>query len=66
MAKGVGMDWELRVSACKVLHIEQYICIYCIYKNNKVLLYSTVNYIQRPEINHNEKEYKKECICMYN
>ena len=27
--------------------------------NNKVLLYSTENYIQFPGINHNGKEYKK-------
>ena len=27
--------------------------------NNKVLLYSTGNYIQYPEINHNGKGYKK-------
>ena len=37
--------------------------------NNKVLLYSTGNYIQYPEINHNGKEYKKEyiyiCVCVY-
>ena len=26
--------------------------------NNKVLLYTTGNYIQYPEINHNGKEYK--------
>ena len=34
--------------------------------NNKVLLYSTKNHIQYPEINRNGKEYKKECIFMYN
>ena len=34
--------------------------------NNKVLLYSTGNYIQYSGINHNGKEYKKECIYMYN
>ena len=55
---GGGMDWEFRVSRCKVLHIE--------WINNKVLLYSTGNYIQYPGINHNGKEYKKECIYMYN
>ena len=32
----------------------------------KVLLYSTGNYIQYPVINHNGKEYEKECIYMYN
>ena len=32
---------------------------YYIYRleNNKVLVYSTGNYIQHPEINHNRKEY---------
>ena len=34
---------------CKLLYIE--------WINNKVLLYSTGNYIQYPMINHNEKEY---------
>ena len=34
--------------------------------NNKVLLYSTGNYIQYPVINHDRKEYKKECIYIYN
>ena len=34
--------------------------------NNKVLLYSTGNYIQYPGINQNGKEYKKECIYAYN
>ena len=29
--------------------------------NNKVLLYSTGNYIQYPVINHNGKEFEKEC-----
>ena len=35
---GGGMEWEVEVSRCKLLYIE---CI-----NNKVLLYSTENYIQ--------------------
>ena len=34
--------------------------------NNKALLYSKGNYSQYLEINHNGKEYKKECIFMYN
>ena len=40
--------------------------------NNKVLLYSTGNYIKYPVIDYNGKEYVKECIyahineCMYN
>ena len=47
--KGRGMDWEFGVGRCKLLHLE--------WINNKVLLYSTGNYVQSPEINHNEKEY---------
>ena len=43
------MDWEFGVSRCKVLHIER--------MDNKVLLYSTGNYIQCPGRNHNGKEY---------
>ena len=35
-----------------------------IYRNNKVLVYSTGNYIQYPVINYNGKEYDKECIYM--
>ena len=42
---GGGMDWEFGISRCKLLYIE--------WKNNKVLLYSTGNYIQYPVINHN-------------
>ena len=34
--------------------------------NDKVLLYSTGNYIQHPVINHNGKEHiEKEGICMH-
>ena len=51
---GGGMDWEFGVSRCKLLYIE--------WINNKVLLYSTGNYIQYPVINHNGKEYEKEYI----
>ena len=47
-----GMDWEFGVNRCKLLYTELI--------NNKVLLYSTGNY-QYPVINHNGKEYKKEC-----
>ena len=52
-----GMDWEFGVSRCKLLCIE--------WIKNKVLLYSTGNYIQYPVINHNRKEYEKECVCVY-
>ena len=46
-----GMDWEYGISRCKLLYIA--------WINNKVLLYSTGNYIQYPVINHNGKEYEK-------
>ena len=45
-----GMEWEVRVSRSKLLYVERI--------NNKVLVYSTENYIQYPMIIHNEKEYK--------
>ena len=52
-----GRDWEFGIPRCKLLYIE--------WMNNKALLYSTGNYIQYPVINHNGKEYEKECIYMY-
>ena len=55
---GRGLDWEFGVSRCKLVYTE--------WINNKVLLCSTGNYIQYPVINHNGKEYEKECIHMYN
>ena len=48
---GGGKDWEFRISRCKLAYVE---CI-----NNKILLYSTGNYIQYPVINHNGKENEK-------
>ena len=51
------MDWEFEFSRCRLLHIE--------WINSKVLLYSTGNYTQYPEINHNGKEYKKGCVYIY-
>ena len=52
-----GMYWEFGVSRCKLLHIE--------WINNKILLYSTENYIQCRMIKHNGKEYiKKDYICI--
>ena len=54
---GRGMDWEFGVSRCKLLYIE--------WINNKVLLYSTGNHIHYPVINHNGKEYEKQCIYIY-
>ena len=55
---GGGKDWEFGISRCKLLHIG--------WINNKVLLYSTGNYVQYLMINHNGKENEKECIHMYN
>ena len=46
---GGGMEWEVGFGRCKLLYIE--------WIKNKVLLYSTGNYIQYPMINHNGKEY---------
>ena len=48
---------EFEVGRCKLLHSEGI--------NNKVLLYSTGNYIQSPGINHNGKEHKKMYIYVY-
>ena len=42
--EGSGMDGEFGVSRCKLLHLEKI--------NNKVLLYSTGNYIQSLGIDH--------------
>ena len=57
-ARGWGkrMGWESEVGRCKLLHLE--------WINNKVLLYSTRNYIQSPGINHNGREYYKKRLYM--
>ena len=44
---GGGMEWETGVSRCKLLYRE--------WINNKVLPYSTANYIQYRLMNHNGK-----------
>ena len=49
-----GMDWELGVSRCRLLHLE--------WISNEVLLYSPGNYIQSSGINHNGKEYLKKNV----
>ena len=54
---GAGMDWEFGINRCKLLHIE--------WMNNKVLLYSTGNYIEYAIINHNEKEKKLGCFRLF-
>ena len=53
---GGVMDWEFGISRCKLLYME--------WIKNRVLLYNTGNCIQYPVINHNGKEYEKECICI--
>ena len=47
------MDWEFGINRCKLLYRE--------WIDNKVLPYSTENYIQYPVINHKGKEDEKEC-----
>ena len=56
--KGHGgrMDWEFRISRCKLSYIE--------WVNNRVLLYSMGNYIQYPVLIHNGKVYEKIHICI--
>ena len=56
--QGRVVDWEFGISRFKLLYIK--------WINNKVLLYSKANCIQYPVINHNGKEYEKECVYMYN
>ena len=53
--------WETAyvLSLSAVLGISRYRQLYRGWINNKVLLYSTGNYIQYPVINHNGKEYEK-------
>ena len=53
---GGGLDPAFGVSRCKLLYIG--------WINNKVLLYSTGNYIPHPVINHNRQEYE-EYIYLY-
>ena len=45
------------ISRCTLLHLE--------WINNKLLLYSTRNYIQSPGINHNGKEFFKKNIYIH-
>ena len=55
---GGGMGWEFGISRCKLLYRE--------WIDNKVLLYSTENYIQCPMMNHNGKGYIKKHVHTYN
>ena len=55
--QGGGEVGEFGIGRCKLLHLE--------WINNKVLMYSTGNYIKYPVINHNGKEYKRRMsICV--
>ena len=49
---GDRLDWEFEISRCRLL------ILYTEWINNKILLYTTGNYIQYPIINCNGKEYK--------
>ena len=49
-----GKDWEFGMNRGKLLYIG--------WINNKVLLYSTGNWIQYPVTNHHGKEHEKEYI----
>jgi len=42
--------------------VSRFKLVYVGWINNKILLYSTGNYTQYPVINHNKKDYEKECI----
>jgi len=50
--------WEFEISRCKLLYIG--------WINNKVLVWSTGNYIQYFVISHHGKEYEKEYVNIYN
>ena len=53
---GEGWSGRLRLANVSYYNIEWI---------NKVLLYSTGNFIQYPMINHNGKEYIKKNVCTY-
>ena len=54
---GGEMDWDFGISRFKLFYMR--------WINNKVLLYSTGNYIHIPVINHDGQEYKKNVyICI--
>ena len=54
---GREIDWDLRVSRCKLLHLE--------WISNEVLLHSTGDYIiQSLGIKHDERWYKKGNVCV--
>ena len=55
---GAAMKGEFGVSRCRLAHIE--------WISYMVLLYSARSYIQKPVINHSEKDDKRECTHVYN
>ena len=57
MVGGARKYWEFGICKCKLLYIG--------WINSKALLYSTGNCIQYLVINHNEKNYEKECVYIY-
>ena len=57
-----GVEEEGRSGSLALADANYYIIILLYYINDKVLLYSTGNYSQYPVINHNGKEYEKECV----
>jgi len=61
---GQGQIKEVGTSRCKLsfIHTHTHTHTHIEYINNKVLLYSTRNYIQYPVINHNEKEFFKKLV----
>ena len=56
VAKGVAgrVVWVGSLGLCKVVYIG--------WRDNKVLLFSTGNYIQYPVINYIAKKYEKDCV----
>ena len=44
--------------------MDTYTLLYLKWITSKVLLYSTWNYIQCPEINHSGNAYERECVCV--
>ena len=55
--RGLGNEWEVEISRYRLLYME--------WINHKVLLYSAGNYIQYTMIDHNKKEYEKECMYIH-
>lgn len=49
---GGGIGWGIRISRCKLLHIEW------------MILHRTGSYVQYTVIHHNGKYFLKECICI--